>query len=179
MVTTAETRESSLTGTGARPRGPAAVALGVVRILLGWVFLWTFLDKTFGLGFATPAEKAWIAGGSPTTGYLASVDGSFADAFHAMAAQPWVDWAFMLGMLLVGLALMLGVALRLAAVGGAGLMLTLWLTMVPLENNPLGDQHLIYATLGLVLAATRAGNTLGAGRAWSALPVIRQAPWLR
>ena len=39
--------------------------LGLLRILMGWLFLWTFLDKTFGLGFATTAEKAWIAGGSP------------------------------------------------------------------------------------------------------------------
>ncbi|MFC4062642.1 hypothetical protein ACFOWE_30465, partial [Planomonospora corallina] len=37
------------------PRTPAAYAFGVARIALGWVFLWAFLDKMFGLGFATPA----------------------------------------------------------------------------------------------------------------------------
>ena len=31
---------------------------GVVRILLGFTFLWAFVDKTFGLGFAT--TKAWL-----------------------------------------------------------------------------------------------------------------------
>ena len=42
-------------------------ALALSRILLGFVFLWAFLDKTFGLGFATAAEKAWVAGGSPSS----------------------------------------------------------------------------------------------------------------
>ena len=39
--------------------------LAVLRIMFGFYFLWAFLDKTFGLGFATPAAKAWINGGSP------------------------------------------------------------------------------------------------------------------
>ena len=29
-----------------------------LRIVMGWIFLWPFLDKTFGLGFATPADRA-------------------------------------------------------------------------------------------------------------------------
>ena len=48
---------------------------------LGWVFLWAFLDKTFGLGFGTGldaetgvvdrfGDAAWINGGSPTLGFL-------------------------------------------------------------------------------------------------------------
>ncbi len=32
--------------------------LTIVRILLGWTFLWAFLDKTLGLGFATITERA-------------------------------------------------------------------------------------------------------------------------
>ena len=37
-------------------------------MVLGFEFLWAFLDKTFGFGYATPAERAWINGGSPTKG---------------------------------------------------------------------------------------------------------------
>src|SRR5688572_461628 len=33
----------------------ARYLLAGVRLALGWVFLWAFLDKAFGLGFATPA----------------------------------------------------------------------------------------------------------------------------
>src|SRR5688572_9064984 len=44
----------------------ARYLLAGVRLALGWVFLWAFLDKAFGLGFATSAARAWIDGGSPT-----------------------------------------------------------------------------------------------------------------
>ena len=68
-----------------------------LRLSLGWVFFWAFLDKTFGLGFATPPERAWIEGGSPTTGFLKGVEGTFADFFNGMAGQAWADWLFMIG----------------------------------------------------------------------------------
>jgi thiosulfate dehydrogenase (quinone) large subunit len=155
-----------------------SVALGVIRILLGFVFLWSFLDKTFGL-YATSPEESWLAGESPTSGYLGSLEGSFADVFQAMAGQAWVDWMFMLGMGLVGTALILGVAMRLAAVGAVALMGSLYLTSIPLENNPLVDEHLMYGTLAVVLAVVGAGHALGAGRAWARLPIVRWSPWLR
>jgi hypothetical protein len=41
-----------------------------LRILMGWLFFWSFPDKLFGLGFATQPESAWIRGGSPTAGFL-------------------------------------------------------------------------------------------------------------
>jgi hypothetical protein len=40
------------------------------RLSLGWVFLWAFLDKTFGLGHETASADAWISGGNPTEGFL-------------------------------------------------------------------------------------------------------------
>ena len=33
----------------------AAKALAVLRVSLGFAFLWAFLDKTFGLGYSTTA----------------------------------------------------------------------------------------------------------------------------
>jgi thiosulfate dehydrogenase [quinone] large subunit len=67
--------------------------------------LWAFVDKTFGLGFATLAERAWVNGGSPTSGFLkmgVNPDSPFKDVFTSLAGQAWVDWAFMLGLLGVG-----------------------------------------------------------------------------
>ena len=46
----------------------------MLRFAMGFIFLWAFFDKVFGLGFATTADKAWIRGGSPTTGFLANAD---------------------------------------------------------------------------------------------------------
>ncbi|MEV4569763.1 hypothetical protein AB0K12_38895 [Nonomuraea sp. NPDC049419] len=51
-------------------RRPVGYVWAAARIAIGWIFLWAFLDKTFGWGFATPSDRAWIAGGSPTTGFL-------------------------------------------------------------------------------------------------------------
>jgi thiosulfate dehydrogenase [quinone] large subunit len=164
---------------GAAPAVPAPrAALGIVRILLGFVFLWSFLDKTFGL-YATSPDESWLAGESPTAGYLGSLEGTFAPMFHAMAGQAWVDVLFMLGMGLVGTALMLGVAMRPAAVGAVALMGSLYLTSLPLENNPLVDEHLMYGALAIALALTGAGDALGAGRLWARLPLTRRVSWLR
>ena len=78
------------------PAGAAAKALAALRIATGLIFLWAFLDKLFGLGYATPGAKAWIAGGSPTKGFLSSVDaGPFTSVFHAIAGTWWADWLFM------------------------------------------------------------------------------------
>ncbi|HLU73942.1 MAG TPA: hypothetical protein VKZ82_17280, partial [Nonomuraea sp.] len=74
-------------------RRPADYLWAATRIALGWIFLWAFLDKTFGLGFATAPEKAWLAGGSPTTGYLMGTEeNALGGFFTALAGQAWVDW---------------------------------------------------------------------------------------
>jgi thiosulfate dehydrogenase [quinone] large subunit len=175
--------------TASAPTGVQAKALAVLRIATGLIFLWAFLDKLFGLGYATPGAKAWIAGGSPTKGFLSSVDaGPFTTAFHAIAGTWWADWLFMLGLLGVGAAVTLGVALRASAVAGSAMMLLMWLAEFPLarfaadgtptaSTNPLIDYHVIYAIALIVAALTYAGNTWGFGRWWTAQPFVQQHPW--
>jgi thiosulfate dehydrogenase (quinone) large subunit len=162
-------RTTEAAGAQAPLAAPARKALAVLRILLGSVFLWAFVDKTFGLGFATPPEQAWIVGGSPTAGYLGSLEGALAPVFGAMAGMPGIDVMYMLGMLLVGAALMLGIALRAAAVGGTMIMGLMWLSALPLVNHPVVDSHIIYAAALWVLVATGAGRTWGLARTWEAL----------
>src|SRR3954469_23194602 len=108
---------------------PATPALryvsGAIRLSLGWIFLWAFLDKLFGLGHETKTAQAWIHGGSPTKGFLAfGAQGPFADFYHGIAGATWADWLFMIGMAGIGAALLLGVFMRIAAAAGA-LMLVL------------------------------------------------------
>jgi thiosulfate dehydrogenase (quinone) large subunit len=178
MATAQTTRDATRASTPtSASRSRVSAALGIVRILLGCVFLWSFLDKTFGL-YATSPDESWLAGGSPTSGYLGSVDGTFAGLFNALAGQAWVDVTFMLGMGLVGLALVLGIGLRPAAVGAVALMGSLYLSSLPLENNPVVDEHLVYAVLAVALASVRAGDTLGAGRQWSSTSLVRRHRWL-
>ncbi|GAA3219793.1 DoxX family membrane protein [Dactylosporangium siamense] len=175
---------------GAMLTRTAAKGLAVLRLATGAVFLWAFLDKTFGLGYSTPSAKAWIHGGSPTKGFLSSVDvGPLQSAFHAMAGTWWANWLFMLGMLGVGLALIAGVGLRAAAASGALIMGLMWFAEFPIaqhtatgaasgSTNPLTDYHLIYAVVLVVLAAAYAGHTWGLGRRWAKLPFVQRHRWL-
>jgi thiosulfate dehydrogenase (quinone) large subunit len=165
------------------------VAAGL-RLGLGFVFLWAFLDKTFGLGYATPSARAWINGGSPTKGFLSGVEmGPLASTFHSWAGTTWADWLFMLGLLGIGVALLLGVALRAAAASGTVMMLLMWAAEWPLarhtsagapsmSTNPIVDYHLIYALVLIAVAVTYAGNTWGLGRRWARLPFVQHNRWL-
>lgn len=162
---------------GKRRVGPAVWA--TTRIALGFVFFWAFIDKLFGLGFATPSERSWLSGGSPTEGYLAGVEGPFAGLFNAMSGQAWADWLFMAGLLGIGAALLLGVAMRVAAASGALLLAFMYLSSLPLENNPVVDDHLVYAVVLIGLATVRAGDTVGLGAAWRRLPLVQRHGWLQ
>lgn len=171
------TTASSVAPTNPLTRVIGRAILAVTRVLLGFVFIWAGVDKVFGLGVSTPPEKAWIAGDLPTSGYLKSVDGYFADTFHFLAGQTWVNWLFVPGLLLVGLALALGVALRLAALGTAMLMIPLWLSSLPLENNPIVDQHIIYTAVAILLAVVHAGRAFGLGQWWESLHLFAGWRW--
>ncbi|MER7001998.1 hypothetical protein ABT297_02985 [Dactylosporangium sp. NPDC000555] len=168
----------------------AAKTLAVLRYATGFVFLWAFADKTFGLGYATPEAKAWINGGSPTKGFLASVDaGPLQNFFHTIAGTWYANTLFMLGLLGIGLALTAGIGLRIAAASGTLMMAMMWLAEFPLaqhtakgtpsgSTNPLIDYHLIYAIVMVALAAAYAGHTWGLGRRWAKLPIVQRNRWL-
>lgn len=159
---------------------PLSVVLGIIRIALGWTFLWAFLDKTFGLGHETASADSWINGGSPTSGFLGhATKGPFADFYQGMAGHAWADWLFMLGLLGIGTALILGVAMRLAAGAGALLLVMMWTAALPPENNPFLDDHIIYALVLSVLAMSSAGSTLGFGGIWEKLPIVSKHAVLR
>lgn len=153
-------------------------ALAVLRIMFGFYFLWAFLDKTFGLGFATPAERAWIAGGSPTRGFLIGVEGPFAPVYNTIAGNIFIDTLFMVGLLGIGLALTLGIGMRIAAVTGALLYVLMWTAALPMTTNPILDDHLTGAMTLIVLALTAAGTTWGLGRMWAELPIVQRNRWL-
>src|SRR3954454_15763284 len=168
----------------------AAQALAVLRISTGFVFLWAFLDKTFGFGYATPSAKAWINGGSPTKGFLSSVDvGPFQGFFHTIAGDTWTNWAFMLGLAGIGIALILGIGIRIAAGAAVTMMAMMWAAEWPFaqntaagkpsgSSNPVTDYHFIYAITTVVLALTYAGHTWGLGRQWPNLPIVQKPRWL-
>src|SRR5581483_6262855 len=132
-------------------------AWALLRIVLGYIFLWAFLDKLFGLGFATCKDKitgtvhfgcsqSWLHGGSPTTGFLGhATTGPFSNFYHNIAGQAWVDWLFMVGLLVVGLGLLLGIWVRFASLVGIVMLLLMWSALLWPTNSPLVDEHIVYA----------------------------------
>jgi thiosulfate dehydrogenase [quinone] large subunit len=171
-------------------RNAGTLALTLLRLVLGVEFLWAFVDKLFGLGYATPNARAWISGGSPTKGFLSGVSsGPLRGFFNAIAGAPAADWLFMLGLLGIGAALVLGVALRPAAASGALLLTMMWFATWPPAStaggqptgstNPLVDDHVIAAVALLVVAAFITRSTGHLGRRWAQLDLVQRFPWLR
>lgn len=169
----------------------SATGLPLLRIVMGVVFLWPFLDKLLGLGFATGRDPksgavrlfgadAWINGGSPTKGFLAfGVKGPFAPAFHSMAGMAVVDWLFMLGMGGVGIALLLGIATRITTVAGIALMLTLRLAVWESPNNPIVDEHIVFAVVLAAITGLPSARRWSLAERWQQLPIVRRLPVLR
>lgn len=164
------------------PGATTARMLAVLRIATGFVFLWAFLDKLVGFGYATRPAAAWVNGGSPTTGFLGHVNvGPFVAMFHGWAGAAWADWLFMLGLAGIGVAVPLGVALRISAVVGTAMLLLMWAAEWPLaqhtltrqpsgSTNPLVDYHVISALALIAVAATHAGDIwdwAGGGPVWA------------
>jgi thiosulfate dehydrogenase [quinone] large subunit len=191
------TRPASVHEAVAKGRAPAEYAFGIVRILLGFTFLWAFIDKLFGLGFATcradvggsidfGCSSAMIQGGSPTYGFLTfGTAGSHTGGlFDWMASSSpttigVADVLFMAALLLIGVALTLGITMKLACWGGATLLVFMYLAgSVWPENNPFVDDHIVYAVVLIGLWLMGAGRFLGLGDRWNAsrfgrYPILR------
>ena len=124
-----------------------------LRFSMVFIFLWAFFDKLFGLGFATTPDKAWIAGGSPTSGFLSfGTHGPFVDFFKSLSGMVVVDWLFMVGLLCIGLTLLLNKYVKWGAIAGIIMMFLMWLSLLPPENNPIIDEHVVYALVLALLA---------------------------
>ena len=186
MSTTTHRLDDSATAPADRIAGRTAQVLsGILRILIGFTFLWAFLDKAFAWGYST--TKAWLFGagdGSPTAGFLAfgvNPTGPFADFFHGLAPDSpngLVNWLFMAALLGAGVGLVLGIGMRISCIGAVVLLLSMWLAVAPwakyvdkggstvASNNPLLDEHILYSVALLLLMTVMAGRYVGLGRWW-------------
>lgn len=176
--------------TGAQTSATRRV-LAALRIGFGLTFLWAFVDKLFALGFHTGYDPtgatldrfgpaAWVNGGSPTEGFLKfGADGPFKGFYNSIAGTAWADTAFMLGLLGIGVALTLGVGMRFAAVAGATMYLLMWSVVLPPENHPVLDDHVLGALTVVALALLNAGDTWGLGRWWGNTKIVQDYPVLR
>lgn len=161
------------------PMNRGALCLAAMRIILGWMMIWAFLDKMFGLGYPSPPEVAMINGGSPTEYYLSElVSGPLSGIWNALAGNTIIDIALMLGLLGVGIGMMLGIASKLSTVGMVVMVLLMFTLNLPPEDNPLVNYHVFYAVAGLAIYWLGGFETYSLNGRWKDLPVVRDMPWL-
>ena len=161
---------------------PARFVLALLRIAVGFIFLWSFLDKTFGLHYSTGPSRAWINGGTPAQSYLTgATTGKPLASFFESLAVPAMDWLFMLGLLGIGLAFLLGIGTRLAALAGVVMLGFMYAAVAPWvwgSLNPVVNEHLVYALVLILIPLTSAGDTLGLGAWWKGLGLVKKLPFL-
>lgn len=139
----------------------------LLRVSLGFVFFWAFIDKLFGFYFTTTPENSWLAGNSPTYGFLKfGTQGPLAETFQSLAGSVWVDYLFMTGLFLIGISLILGIFMRLSVFSGTLMLMLMYLATIPPEHNPVIDDHVIYSLVLLSFLYIHPENYFGLGKWW-------------
>ena len=155
--------------------------MALLRMSVGFIFLWAFLDKLWGLERSTPSGEGWVNGFSPTENFLMSgvQNSPFVDFFQSLSGQVWVDWLFMIGLASIGVSLILGICMRLASVSGALISILIFIALYPPANEPFISFHIIYFLVFLFLGVTPSGNWFGLGRKWRQNRLVKKLPFLK
>lgn len=103
--------------------------LTVLRILVGWHFLYEGISKLMVPGWSAKM-------------YLMGTQWIFSDLFHQMAASPGtmkvVDFLNVWGLILIGLSLFAGLLVRWSSIAGAVLLLFYFIAYPPISGHTLG-----------------------------------------
>lgn len=124
--------------------------LFALRVVLGTLFFYAGWTKLID-------PDGWSA-----AGFLQGATAPFADFFQSLAGSVLVDQLNIWGLLLIGLALMLGFFVRPAAILGSLMMLMYYLAHF--ETNiahGLIDEHIVYIFILLLFLSGGVGHVLG------------------
>ncbi|MCU4925664.1 DoxX family protein [Halobacteria archaeon AArc-dxtr1] len=170
MSTTTQNRLESRYGgvtLAGEPHALSAWFVVALRLTMGLAFLGAGLGKVTGEAFNA-------------SGYLMGAEGPIAGVFTAMAANPAlmdvINVVVPATQLMIGLALIAGAFVRLAALGGAMQMAMFYLASWDVAG-PLGfvNSDLVYLIVFLAIAALGAGRILGLDRFIERIDVGGQA----
>jgi thiosulfate dehydrogenase [quinone] large subunit len=152
-------------------------ALVALRLVMAWVFLQAGLEKLLAGNWTAAGflENA-VPPGNPLSGVWGS-----------LAGAGWVDPLVIYGQLAIGLALLVGAAVRLAAFFGALQMALFWaaslqgglMAGLPIEHGYAVSSHTVYAILLFGLGAFGAGRILGLDRRIEQSEFVQNNRWLR
>lgn len=149
----------------------------LIRIIIGYIFLWRFLDLLFGLSYSAAWNQGWLAGFSPTQNFLSvTARGPLEMVFQAMAGNPIVDTIFMAGLLLIGIALLFGITKKIAGYSGALMMFLIWLSLLPTRTTPFANYQLVFIFILILLAHKETKFSLS--NWWKKLKIVKKHPIL-
>ncbi len=148
------------------------LSLFLLRVTMGWMFFYAGITKVL--------NPEWSA-----AGYLKGAK-TFSWFFQSLlnpSVLPVVNFINEWGLTLLGVSLILGVGVRLSSLLGAVLMLLYYLPILnfpyPNAHSYIVDEHIIYISVLLYLAAIRAGRVWGLEAWCSRLPICSKLPRLR
>lgn len=150
--------------------------LAVFRILIGWIMLWPFFDKMFGLGFQTPAGSGFFEGGSPSSFVTFVSGGIFEDFYNSLAGNLAVDIILLAALLILGVTLILGIASKLTTIGTVAFLVVMYSLHVPPTDNPLIDFRIILS-VGIVAVYLLDGfDYLSLNAKWKETWLVKKFP---
>lgn len=148
------------------------ITLFLLRISLGWLFFYAGITKVL--------NPAWSAGG-----YLngAKTFNGFYQWLAGPNILPFTNFLNEWGLTLIGIALIVGIFVRLSSILGAIMMLFYYFPILVFPkigpNSYIVDQHIIFALALLVLGSLKAGRYFGLETWCTSLPICNRYPKLR
>lgn len=153
-------------------------ALAAFRIMAGWIMLWPFFDKLFGLGFQTPHGGGWIDGVSPSSYVVYVAGGLFKDFYVSLAGNFVIDVILMAALLVLGVTLVLGIAARQTTSGMCAFLLIMYSLHVPPSDNPVIDYHIMLVAGMLAVYFLGGFEKLSLRDRWKETRIVRRFPVL-
>lgn len=153
-------------------------ALAVFRILSGWIMLWPFFDKLFGLGFQTSPGGGYIDGVSPSSYVVYVADGVFKEFYTSLAGNWVIDVVMMAALLVLGVTLISGITSKLTTFGMCAFLLVMYSLCIPPTDNPIIDYHILLL-VGILATYFLGGyEKLSLHPWWSGTWIVKRFPIL-
>ncbi len=143
------------------------VSLFALRLIMGWTML--------GAGLAKLFDPNWTA-----AGYLKASTGPFAEIFKLMAGSQIVDILNMYGLTLVGIAIILGMAVRFASFWAIVMLLLYYFSWF--EQNTIHgyiNYHIVYAFVFFIFMMIGIGRYIGLDKYLENLSIVQKYPKLK
>lgn len=142
----------------------------LLRLAMAWILLWAGFDKLIG-GFSADGFLKFA-----TSGHLHSF---WVDLGESQTAVGIINPLVVIGQILMGFALLFGIATRFTLFWAGAMMFLFYLAQFPPEHDLFLDYYLVYIMVYAMLGAIGSGRVLGADRYIEQWPVVQRLPWLR